>query len=116
MSVVSESRKISMKAYYDKHKETIIKNNKKYQKEHQEFYDNYNKAHREEHKEYRKAYYQEHKEQIKEYREEHKEEIKEYNRKRREIKYTCECGAECLIQHKNRHLDTKKHLKYLEKK
>ena len=94
MSVVSESRKISMKAYYDKHKETIIKNNKKYQKEHQEFYDNYNKAHREE----------------------HKEEIKEYNRKRREIKYTCECGAECLIQHKNRHLDTKKHLKYLEKK
>lgn len=113
MSVVSENRKKSMKAYYEKNKKTIIEKQIEYQEE-------YRQKNKEILAEKAKEYYEKHKEQIeeyqKEYRQVNKEQLKEYGKKRREIKYTCECGAECLIQHKNRHLNTKKHLKYLEKK
>jgi hypothetical protein len=93
-------------------------------------YDNYQK-HKEARLQWCKEHYQENREYIlervhryadnnkekisergKTYRATHKDEIKE----RRSKTFVCECGSESLLDHKARHLRTKKHLKFMEAK
>jgi hypothetical protein len=102
---------------YEENKEEISEYQKQYREEHKEEMLEYKKQYYEEHKDdilkYNKKYREQHKEEIKEinkrYREEHEEEIKE----KKSQKFDCECGGKYDYSHKNRHLKSKKHLKYL---
>jgi len=82
-------------------------------------------SNKEKRKEYDKEYREKNKEQIKEknkeYREKNKEQIKEkrkeYYEKNKEIikekktkKYDCECGGKYTYNHKQRHLNSIKHI------
>jgi len=68
-------------------------------------------------KESKKKWCEEHKEELSEYHkewwEEHKEEI---NEKRKQEKYTCECGSTLRKDGKHHHEKTKKHINYMNSK
>jgi hypothetical protein len=62
-----------------------------------------------------KEYREDNKEVIKEhkkiYRENNKDKIKEHKRQ----EFNCECGSSCYLDHKARHLKTKKHQEFISK-
>lgn len=76
--------------------------------EKKEYHQQYREQHRNENIEYSNNYYQKNKEILKEkqreYHEKNKEKINE--------KYVCACGGRYIFQNKNRHLKSKKHLKF----
>ena len=93
-------------------------------------YNNY-ELHKEARLQWCKEYYQENKDHILDrvhrYAENNKEKISERNKNyrathrdvikiRRSKTFVCECGVESLIDHKSRHLRTKKHLEYMKVK
>jgi hypothetical protein len=64
-------------------------------------------------KQYHKEYNINNKEKIKQYREDNKEKIKQNYTKRSLTMFICECGAQCRISHKQRHLRTSKHKNFI---
>ncbi len=109
------------KEWCEDNKEELSEYHKKWREEHKEEISEYMKEYREEHKEeiseYMKEYREAHKEEIseymKEYREAHKDEILE---KRKQEKYTCECGSTLRIVGKARHERSQKHIDYINSK
>ena len=89
------------KEYRIDNKEQILKNQKKYRKEHKEN----QKKYREKQKENQKKYKEEHKEKLKTYIKEYKKKNK-HNITRREI---CECGTSIQLYNKIRHQKTEQH-------
>jgi len=85
----------------------------------------YRNEHKEQMKEYHKEYKEVNKDKIIQYREEHREEAKQktkewykenkekFNNDRRQ-KIICECGSECNIGDKSRHIKSIKHCKFIE--
>ena len=88
------------------------------QEEKQEYNEEYQNKYREENKEQiqeqRKQHYQDNKEQIQEYKKQYYQDNKENISEKRKKKFVCECGSECRIADKNKHLRTNKHIKFLE--
>ena len=85
----------------------------------------YRDSHQEECRQTRQTYYKIHREDIliqkKIYGEKHKEDTKAYNhqyhkqdsvKEKAKITYVCECGSQCRISDKARHIRSKKHQKY----
>ena len=85
-----------------------------------EYYQDTKEAHREKRQEYAAKYYEENKEMLNEKSREHwktygptyREENREKITKRRQIRYTCECGIDSLFDHKSRHERSRAHLEW----
>lgn len=105
--------------YYIDNKEIINEQNRQYYNENKEQILEHRKQHYQDNKEqileYQKQFYQENKEQILEHQKQYYEENKEtISEKRKKTKFVCECGSECRISDKPKHLKTNKHIKFLE--
>lgn len=108
------------KQYYEDNKESIAERNKTYVNNNMEKTVAYRKQYYADNKEevviQHKQYYENNKERLAEcgkiYRETNKERIKE----RLKTKYVCECGSSTILNHKVRHLNSKKHLDYIKNK
>ena len=97
-------------------KEKIADYRKDYYEENKERIKEYNKNYREEKREQMKEYRnrEENKERYTKWRKENKEWTKEYMKEYNKEKIQCECGATYCKVAKYRHMETKKHKKYLE--
>jgi uncharacterized protein (DUF3084 family) len=87
------------KEYYEKNKNEINKKMKQYREENKDAI-----------KERQQDYAEKNKEKIKQYKKEYQEANKERLQEKNKQKFICECGAETTVQHKARHLKTKKHI------
>lgn len=106
----------SNKEYYEANKDKKFEYNKKYYELNKDKIMN-------QHKDYcnsiimivknkRKEVYEKNKDIIREYNKINKDRIKEYKSQ----PYICECGSECQLTSKIKHLKTKKHINYLNSK
>jgi len=98
-------------SYYQKNKKKILE---KYYNNHEErlkYQIEYNQHHKDELKERNKQYYLSHREKMIEkayrYKEQHKDTLN--------VKIKCECGGKFMFVGKNKHLQTQKHIYYVNK-
>ncbi len=123
-----QTRKEQRKVYYEKNKEAIAEQNKKWRETHREktleYKKQYYEKNKEQHNKVSKEYYETHKEELKEYRETNKEQYikfhKEYYETNKEKilqqkkqKITCECGSVVQYSEKARHAKSIKHKNYI---
>ena len=103
--------------WYETNKEEQIEYNKKHREENKEYYKEYKKQHYKDNKEKYQAYNQENKETIAERKKKYFEENKEHLvKKKKEWGSTikeCECGSKYTLNHKQRHIKSKKHQNYI---
>jgi ribosomal protein S27AE len=95
-------QKEAKREYYENNKDIINQKKKIYYEANKKYISNQKK-------EYRKANFEDIKQHKKEYYEANKDKIQQY----RKQKIICECGGHYTINHKQRHLETKKHLDYI---
>jgi hypothetical protein len=118
------------KNYYQKHKEQISENHKKWIEQNREHCQEYSKQYYAEHKDsdefkekrkkQTKKYYEENYNTVqarnKKYQEENKEKIAQQKKEKNIYKdceqIQCECGGKYVTYHKKRHMESKKHLKF----
>jgi hypothetical protein len=60
-----------------------------------------------------KEYYEDNKSEISEYQKQHYKDNKDKILEKKKIKFTCDCGAICVVHKKQRHFKTQKHIQYL---
>ena len=113
-----EKNKEKHKEWLKKNKEKLKEKSKEYSTNNKEKIKEYMKEYNANNKDKKKEYCANNKDKIKEFQKEYrannKDKIKESNDKNNKIKTTCECGSIFPKFNKKKHVQTKKHIKYIE--